>query len=437
MRRVGMRIRPPAVALAALTATALCAEIAPRARSVGSLFPLPSTFNTDAPGASAAPYVGAWTDGRTRLALVPRRCVSKAVSCLYGTIPDGAREGALLFELADRSPATGVLVRATEALDRTEVTLHLRDPATLQVLSNGGSVTLRRAGGVDIDALAAVPIIAHRAMSLGVWSLANSARAIEYAWLFGASGVEIDIVVPYTVERRARRPLPLELRVHHPPVARAELTGFDSSPLAELHAALRPATALSLAARHHVPLVYIDPKLRWIQRNDAAMRQALGELVRLAQDATDRDRALHVVIGAETNRAADLLAARTWPASSPRVGWAQEFTRGTAVDRALNHARAAPEHRSAALSLNLLAVRGGRTGLLGWFVPNLDRHEPALSRLEQPLIFWTADSDAQFEGALEAARRLGAGDPRRPFALMTPRPHRLAYYLATRGTNGR
>jgi len=354
---------------------------------------------------------------------------------MYGAIPDGPLEGALLLSVTPAGAGgvlTGSLVRATDGLERENATARLMATG-MQLVLGGRSLQFRRSGAIDAQALADIPIIAHRGMSLGSASLGNSARGIEHAWLFGASGVELDVVVPYSGNDRARRPLVSELRVHHPPVVRAEITGFDSSSLAEVQGALRPRAALSLASLHHLPFVYIDPKLRWVQRNDGVMRETLRELTAAAREAADRDPALHVLIGAETNRAAELLAESGWPVSQPRFGWAQELTRGTDLEGAMRRAGLAPDRRSAALSLNLLAVRGGNGGLLGWFLRDLDRFESRIAALEQPLIFWTAASESQFAGALSARSRLGRNNPRRVAAIMTPRPHRLAYFLASGG----
>ena len=394
-----------------------------------SAFTLPSTFNLPAAADPLAAFAGAWTDGRVRLVLVPRPC-GRSEQCVFGAIPDGPFEGAL--QLTPGAPAraelSGVLVRAVAALTREPVSAMLA-PEGLHIAIGGRQLRLRRSRHIDAEALVDVSIVAHRGLSLEHSSLDNTAEGIQLARTFGASAIEIDVVVPHEDADGSRRPLTSELRVHHPPVVRAELTGFDSSPLRDVRDALTPRAALALASAHHLPLVYLDAKLRWLQQNEPAMRQVLRDLQAIAREAAQRDPALHVLIGAETNRASELLAEDRWPASQ-RVGWAQELTRGTDVESALRRAVAAPDRRSAALAVNLLAVRGGGGGVLGWFLRDLDQFEGRISALEQPLIFWTAASQDQFEGALRARMRM-RGKRGQRVAIMTPWAHRLAYFLAS------
>ena len=438
----------PALAVAALASVVLGSVVA--ARHIDVPFPriasvtqhgatprqLSSTFASGTYDPSWEAVSGEWVGANLRLVLVPRAADSHGPS-LYGAIPEGPLEGALDLRgtLSAGAVMKGTLVRARESLPVTPVTL-VRTASGLRLdADHERSIELRRARNVNRELLARVAIIAHRGLSLNVDSLMNSSRAIDHAWRFGASGVELDVTVPYERERRgARIPRPRELRISHPPVLRSELTGFDSDPLEQLKAALTPRDALNAVSRRDLPLVYLDLKLRWlIPGHDADLQAAVDEIERAALDAVRHDERLHVLIGAETGRAAEVLGSRSLTSTEPRLGWAAELTKGTDINAFLTHAQSQAGAPSA-LSLNLLRIRDGGGGILGWFLQDADASfEARVLRLPQPLILWTAANVKQFEGALSAIQRMSDPGQLRSAAIITPFPHRLAWFLATAG----
>jgi hypothetical protein len=397
---------------------------------------LSSTFASGTYDPSWEAVCGEWVGANFRLVLLPRAADSQGPS-LYGAIPDGPLEGALDLRgtLAGDAVMKGTLVRARESLPMTPVTL-VRTASGLRLdVDRERSIELRRSRNVNRDLLARVPIIAHRGLSLNVDSLMNSSRAIDHARRFGASGVELDVTVPYEQERSGPRiPRPRELRISHPPVLRSELTGFDSDPVEKLKRALTPRDALNAVSRRDLPLVYLDLKLRWlIPDHDADLQTAIDEIERAALDAVRHDARLHVFIGAETGRAAEILDSHSLTSREPRLGWAAELTKGTDIDAFLTHARS-PAGAPSALSLNLLRIRDGGGGMLGWFLRDADASfEARVRQVPQPLILWTAASSKQFEGALLAIRRMSGPGQLRSAAIITPFPHRLAWFLATVG----
>ena len=81
------------------------------------------------------------------------------------------------------------------------------------------------------------------------------------------------------------------------------------------------------------------------------------------------------------------------------------------------------------MSFNLSAVKDGGGGALRLFVPEVSAaSERAFAALPGPLIFWTAHDEQQFGGALQAISRMDTGQ--REAGIITPYPHRLAFYLA-------
>jgi hypothetical protein len=164
------------------------------------------------------------------------------------------------------------------------------------------------------------------------------------------------------------------------------------------------------------------------------VRRALDNLANAAAAAIGRDRSLRVLIGAETRQAAAALAKARLDARSPRLGWAHELTRGSDPDYVLEKAGAPAPERCSVLSLSLLRIRGGGTGILGWLLRDAnERFEMRAAQLDQPFVFWTASDDDHFAGALDALARMTPRGRPRQAGIITPFPHRLAYFLATDG----
>ena len=387
-----------------------------------------STF-AELDGAEAPPFQGEWQSTASgRLALVPRRDLAGRVG-LFGVFPSGRHEGVLWLSRSDGRVWHGIHADARSSQQVAASVSPGADQSRIDVRIGAALLSLERTAPARTDLLTRVAIIGHRAASLGRADRENSLAAIRDAWLFGASGVELDVTVPYST---ARQPLPRQMRVHHPPEWRSELTAFDTSAESDIRDAPEVRAALRAAAESGLRTVYLDPKLRWLVKKwpDAA-REALASLVADASASPEPA----VMIGAETadpGEAADLLPAlRTaapWP---PHVRWAFEITRGTDLSRATSRLAAAhPQPRPDAMSWNLLRLDGGGGGWLRWFVSTVPSEiETALGAFDGPVVVWTATDGRQFAAALSVLRRLqpGLGDA----AIMTPYVHRLAFHLAT------
>lgn len=387
-----------------------------------------STF-AEIDSAEAAPFQGEWqSPAGGRLAIVPRRDGAGAVG-LFGAFPSGPHEGALWLSRLDGRVWHGIHA-ASRSSQRVAASLSPgTDPSQIELRVGAALLAFTRAAPVRTDLLTRVAIIGHRGASLGRADRENSLAAIRDAWLFGASGVELDVTVPYST---AREPLPRQMRVHHPSEWRSELTGFDSAAESELRDAPGVRAALQAAAESGLRSVYLDPKLRWLVKKwPEAAREALAALV---ADASASNEPI-VTIGAETTdpgQAADILlalrGATPWP---PHVRWAFEITRGTDLSLAPSRlAGAPPELRPDAMSWNLLRLDGGGGGWLRLFVTTVPPEtETALRAFDRPVVVWTANDTRQFAAALSVLDRLrpGLGDA----AIMTPYVHRLAFHLAT------
>lgn len=390
-------------------------------------FTLPSTFLATSTPVDA-PLTGEWLDDDVRLVVAPRTARG-----LTGVIPRGRFEGVLhlpeVHQSGSSTVAAGTWIVAARSLGREPAQLTVqRDTLALRI-GNRPVRHLRRGRAANLRRLAGVTIIAHRGLSLDDAALMNADVPTRHAWFFGASGVELDVTVPHD---DARAPLVRDIRVHHPAVVRSELTGFDSTHVAKLTNAPTPTGGIDAAAATGIRLVYLDAKLRWLRRQPATLQQAIEELVRVARNGLNRHPELQILIGAETAETAASLAGTGVATRHPRLGWAHELTRGTApgdlVTRASQHDAARP----AVLSLSLLRLRGAGGGPLGWLLGDIDRTiEHRLTGASQPLIFWTASDDTQFAGVLDALQRMTPAGRTRSSGIITPFPHRLAYFLAT------
>lgn len=386
----------------------------------------PSTFSDQSAKPEADPFIGHWRSGNDELVLVPRASRGGATG-LFGSIPTGPLEGAVWLSRVDGGEWQGIHVSARSGT-RLDASLS-RETNSQSINVAIGSVTraFAYAGRANLAWLSEVAIYGHRAGGLGKPERENTLSAIADCWLLGCSGVEVDVTVPFT---SGRRPVPSELRVHHPAEWRAELMGFDSTDQARLSSAPRLPDALRVAADAGLAGVYVDVKLKWLM---ARHRDAAAAAVNaILQDAAATPQ-LVITIGAETSnpgQAADMLAAARDARRFPdHARWALEITRGTDFKAAAARVQGragAPD----ALSWNLLALSGGGGGWLRWFVRTVPNDvEAALGTAGLQMMLWTADAD-QFDAALVVLQRLRR--PGSPAAIMTAYPHRLAFFLATR-----
>jgi hypothetical protein len=357
---------------------------------------------------------------------------------LFGSIPAGVHEGVLWLTRTEDDAWRGVYVAAS-SLERSAAAIRLTSERALEITI--GSTTplhLRREGGINSALLERISIIGHRGLNLGQPRLMNSIEGIRNCWLFGCSGIEIDVTIPYDDDER---PLTTAPRIYHPPEWRAEITGFDSVAASRVAAAPEVRQALDAAREVNIPFVYLDPKLKWlVKRNIPAARESIKHLVETATAHLISAPKQIITIGSETSgagQAADLLTeirrGRPWP---DRLFWALEVTRGTDVESAYHRATDPdPSARPEVLSYNLLRVPGGGGGLLRLFVGSMpEQLERSFAQASQARIYWTAFDRTQFEGAVRALERTSGGGTF-DAAIITPYPHRLAFYLAT--TSGR
>jgi hypothetical protein len=157
-------------------------------------------------------YVGRWISrdefGREIISVaftprLPRPGKDKPHGTLAGFIAEGEYEGVLFFYRADRN------------LTRLQATLRLVPPHHTRGKKPGKKrlvlqfkkkrktkkYVLEWVGPVSDTALSSVCIIGHR--GLGFAGLDNRPKALSRAWYFGASGIEFDITVPYSLESRS------------------------------------------------------------------------------------------------------------------------------------------------------------------------------------------------------------------------------------------
>jgi hypothetical protein len=399
---------------------------------------------------SSAQIVGApdrqlyaeWVDAsqRTALVLAPRlNNNGERVASVFGTIPHGRYEGVMDVTKTENG-WKGLFYPLSTSWAPIPVALSLEGSTTLTVELPSNRLQLLRGHDINIDRLANVSIIGHRGGSVGIKELMNSAAALERARLLGCSGVEIDVMVPFERDSSGRHPRIDSLRVHHPPEVRSELTGFDSQELRDVARYPTLEAALETIRRAGIPFVYLDPKVRWlIKRDKADAKSALATMLAAALVDLRLAPGRHISIGAETTgpgEAGDILAellAEDNATGRSDVSWAAEITKGTDTDRVARVARGGESTTPPAfLSFNLLRIKGGGGGILGWFLRNLSpRSEALFSSLPQTPIVWTAYGQGQFAGALRALKRMSVNAMDSSGAVMTPFPHKFAHFLAT------
>lgn len=408
-------------------------------------------------------YVGQWISrdksGEEIISIVliprlPRPGKDKSHGTLAGFIPKGEFEGALFFQgLSDkgRRNITGHLYTADRNLTRLEARLllhHRQKPGTrggkkrliLQIKRKRKrkEYLLEWVRGVHDTALSKICIIGHR--GLGFSGLDNTPKGLRYAWYFGASGIEFDVMVPYrysymTNGEPSRIPMTNRLMVYHPPVFNQT---FDVDLIPEVFS---PAKNVFKELKNYwVPFVYVDPKLKWLSTDN--VRQTLGKISRLASTALNRNSSLNVTIAAPIDRAARFLSRREGFQSSPdlekaQLSWTLEWTE---VDKA-KHILARAKKSPSTLSFNLTQIDGSlKWSLVEWLFRDVStQDEKDISRRSQILIFWTANDDDHFRGSLCAAtdpKRMGRPGEPGEIGIMTDYPHRLAYWLATSSSRG-
>jgi hypothetical protein len=443
-RRPPSRWRWATVCIVAATMSAECspelggsnynASYAPISTVLASSFRLRSTSDW----LERSPLIGHWTSQSADLIVVPRRAPEADGSGLFVVIPSGSYEGVLWLPDQHTETWRGSYIDARRLEQSAASVRHDPSSDTLQWQRFDGTLSFRRIGPVNLTLLQEISIIGHRGLSLGRKDLMNTLRGIQLSWLFACSGVELDVAVPHDSERT---PLPDELRIYHPEEWRSEIFGDDAVSLDTVKAALTPQRALSAARQAGIGFVYFDPKLRWLMARSQRRAVAVASLNRLLKIAgsTADPITQTIAIGTETSdpgEAADMIsqlrARDGWPA---HILWALELTRGTNLQSAEARFRSLDvARRPELLSVNLLRVRSGGGGLLRLFVSTIpDSMERSFMALEQPVIYWTAHDADQFAAAVDHIVTMKRGTSRAA-GIITPFPHRLAFYLGTRST---
>jgi len=404
-------------------------------------------------------YVGRWVardeSGEEIISVVltprlPRPGKDASHGTLAGFIPEGQYEGVLLFErLADETNRDkevfieGDLYKADKNLTRSEAKL-LFTPAhqkpgnelrkkrlTLHIKEKGiqTEYSLDWVNDIDDAALSTVCIIAHR--GLGFAGLDNTLKALRHAWIFGASGIEFDVTVPYTSnDEQSRFPLTNRLVVYHPPLLN------QTSDIDRIPETFSPAKyVFGELENYWVPLVYVDPKVKWLSTD--SLEEALKNIIGFANEALRRTSSLMITIGAPDDITAKFLSGIEPSISSPyfsaaQLSWTLEWT---GVNKAADIFARANKPPST-LSFNLIEIRGSnKWPLMEWLFKDIRKEEEKeISKKSQALIFWTANDNDHFRGSVNAAKhlkRIGNSGKPGETGIMTDYPHRLAYWLAT------
>ncbi len=393
---------------------------------------------------------GLWTQiaGTTQLLLAPRTpnpSNPRTTVQVFGSIPSGTYEGVLDLELVPNVSSNvaprliGRHVSASSRLQSRSAVAVMRAEGRLELaLNDAAPLEFVRTGDVR-QALSAVAIIGHRGLSLGQQSLMNTALAFDHAFLFGCTGVEFDVTVPFELSHGRKIARSDTLRVLHPPEIWSEVSGNDSVALGESVDAPSVPAVLDLAGKTGIRLVYVDPKLRWLypeRRSDAV--RALENLVAGGRKFIEKYPGTMLMIGAERSDAGEtaeiLGGVLAGESADRRLVWALEFTRGSDIKRYQSYvAGLAGGAEPRVLSWNLLRIAGAGQGILGFFLRDVPAEDERwFAGRSQASIFWTAASESQFRSALAAAKRIGLREAvgRTRTAIITPYPHRLAFFLA-------
>jgi hypothetical protein len=333
---------------------------------------------------------------------VPRKDESEGL--LSGFVREGELEGVFWFR-----GGSGFHIKADDALSRTGARIRIRESGPF--LSVGRkSYRLLRKRKINDDMLSRIMIFGHR--GLGFEGLDNSLEAMENAWFFGASGLEIDITVPYRIENQRREPQLDRMKVFHP-------RGMKSTESIH-HIPARMLKLDEFFARlpsFGMESVYIDPKVGWLGKPD--VRKVFHGIMQRMKEFEG-----YLSIGAPVDKAAEVL-------SGGKAPWTLEWTEVKNPGRFFKASGKRPD----ALSFSLLSISGSiKWPVIEWFFKDVgEEEERMIRRMKRPLVFWTANDPDHFTGSLNAAfdndrfRRKGETGE---IAIMTDYPHRLAYWLA-------
>lgn len=354
---------------------------------------------------------------------MPRPGRNEPDGTLSGFIAGGDLEGVLHFEAG---PEEGIFVRATDALPRAKASLIVGDASHATLVLDEGDARrdfpLERVGDVALDALVQVSVIGHQGLGFG--DLGNRERGFEAAWLFGVSGIELDVSVPFEGRRDALRPD--QLTVVHPPRNDDTIDLRDAA-----HFTLASALFPRLGS-YGVPFVYVDDKTAG-KELDGIREGVLQRLVDLAGQTVEQSPHLHLTIAAVVAEASRFLGGMS--PTSPRLpagcSWALEWVSN---EDALEAATSSPIP-PAFLTFDMEGVAGTGTWPIDWVLSDVKRDEEArIGRMSQPLLFFTADSNADFEHVLRVhgdAKRFGRAPAEGGLGILTDTPHRLVHWLAT------
>jgi hypothetical protein len=390
-------------------------------------------------------FTGLWksADGGIDLTLVPRvprPGRSEPNGVLSGFIPEGSLEGVLVFEIEPPigSSIHGAFYGATTDLVRRAARITLdaaRSSLMLTIdadaIHPAQSSELSRVGEPSFDDLAVIAIIGHRGLGFG--GLDNRPVTIPHAWYFGASGLEVDVIVPCkdvgTIVDTRREPLIDAMTIYHP-TGRAE-----TEPLEDIDPRFHRLEPMLGAWRESgISFLYLDAKLGWLE--EEARRTALDKLracaVAALRGIVDRTPRPQITIAAVDSSSAAILGAC---AEEACLSWTLEWTELEMPKEPLLAARTPP----CGFSFDLNRIRGsGKWPLLDLLMANLTvEEEREIGRFDQALIFWTANDPDHFAGALHAATHPGRMARRREpgeIAILTDYPHRLASWLASKKT---
>ena len=404
-------------------------------------------------------YIGRWTSrdepGEEVISValtprLPRPGKDLPHGTLVGFIPGGEYEGVLFFEDPpnDTNGDKGVFIKgdlykADKNLTRLEAKL-LSTPAgqkprnelgkkrlILQIKEKGiqKGYSLEWVNNIDDTALSSVCIIGHR--GLGFAGLDNTLKALRHAWIFGASGIEFDITVPYTSNgEQSRLPLTNRLVVYHPPFVN-QTRHIDRIPQRFLPA----EHVFEELEEYGVPFIYVDPKVKWLSTD--SLEEALKNIIRFANRTLVRTSSLMITIAAPDDNTAKFLSRIEAFPSSPyfapvQLSWTLEWTEVKKPADILARAKKSPS----TLSFNLTGIGGSiKWPVIEWLFRDIrEKDEKEINKNSQSRIFWTANDNDHFRGSVDAAKhakRMGRPGEPGEIGIMTDYPHRLAYWLAT------
>jgi len=433
-------------------------------------FRLPNTFSQESSLVSYqkwAPYTGAWSYRSLKtsihLILTPRssRKIEEPGS-LSGFILDGKYEGAMIFR-KHTSPASGKLFRADKNLSPLNVELEI-NPASKKRLKFsvyvGGDkkdYILKFNRKINNKHITNINVLAHK--GIGFEKHGNTKKSFRHSWFFGASGIELDVVIP---RGKRNRPLLNQMRVYHPVRLRAteKLDRIDKE-----GKYMSINDFFSRINQYGVSFFYIDPKVSWL--DDGARRRALNRIISLSKKAMEQNPALLITIGSPNDETGAYLARKRWDlpgkrrkhSRKPTVGlaWIAEWYRcyfplprsffsipidkgktsdervmtdlKMAISKSIGIRKRAPY----IISLAYYHIPDNDGGMVDCLCPDIDSdEEKEMSKLPQAMIFWNIDTKKGLKTVLKAAKRMGRSiENPNNISIMSNYPHKLIYWLAT------